>query len=131
MALEILIVDDEPFILRVTEMSLKKGGYEVLTAGNGREALELATRERPALIVMDVCMPEMDGFTALRHLKENAQTAAIPVIILTARNQNLTRQEAEQGGAAAYFTKPFSPTQLLAEAKRLIEASGSPTPGSA
>ena len=120
MAKKILIVDDEPHMLRVTELSLKKGGYEILTARNGREAVEVAARELPALIVMDVVMPELDGFAALRQLKATPATAGIPVIMLTSRGQTVAREEAETSGAALYVTKPFSPSALAAEARRLI-----------
>ena len=126
MAHRVLIVDDEPHMLRLTELSLKKGGFEILIGRNGREALEIAVRERPDLIVMDVVMPELDGLTALRQLKENPDTTAIPVIMLTMRGQALARQEAEKSGAAIYITKPYSPSQLLAEAKRILI--GSPAP---
>ena len=120
MTTKILIVDDEPHMLRVTELSIKKGGYDIVIGRNGREALALAAREKPSLIVMDVSMPEMDGLTALKHLKADAETALIPVIMLTVRGQALTRLEAEQSGAAVYLTKPFSPSQLLAEVRRLL-----------
>jgi len=118
---KILIVDDEPHMLRVTELSIKKGGFDIVIGRNGREAVELATREKPALIVMDVSMPEMDGLTALQFLKCNPGTAAIPVIMLTVRGQAVTRHQAELSGAAVYLTKPFSPSQLLAEVRRLLE----------
>jgi CheY-like chemotaxis protein len=121
MTTKILIVDDEPHMLRVTELSIKKGGYDIVIGRNGREAVELAGREKPGLIVMDVSMPEMDGLTALQHLKANPETAPIPVIMLTVRGQAMTRHQAEQSGAAVYLTKPFSPSQLLAEVKRLLE----------
>jgi CheY-like chemotaxis protein len=121
MSTKILIVDDEPHMLRVTELSIKKGGYQIVIGRNGREALELAAREKPGLIVMDVSMPEMDGLTALQQLKANPETSGIPVIMLTVRGQAMARQQAEQSGAAVYLTKPFSPSQLLAEVKRLLE----------
>ena len=120
MAHRVLIVDDEPHMLRLTELSLKKGGFEILIGRNGREALEIAAREHPDLIVMDVVMPELDGLAALRQLKENPVTAAIPVIMLTMRGQTVARQQAAESGAAIYITKPYSPSQLLAEAKRIL-----------
>jgi len=116
----VLIVDDEPHMRRITELSLRKAGYRILTARNGREALEVALREQPALIVMDVTMPEMDGLEALRQLKATPATASIPVIMLTTRGQSGTRIEAEGSGAALYLTKPFSPSTLAAEATRII-----------
>jgi CheY-like chemotaxis protein len=117
---KILIVDDEAFILRVTELSLKKGGYSLIFGRNGVEAVQLAASELPALIVMDVQMPEMDGLTALKHLKQNPATARIPVIMLTARGHVLTRQDAEESGAALFLTKPCSPMQLLKEVQRIL-----------
>jgi two-component system, chemotaxis family, chemotaxis protein CheY len=117
---KLLIVDDEAHMLRVTELSLKKGGYSLLIGRNGREAVELARRELPALIVMDVQMPILDGLGALRELKADAATRDIPVIMLTARGHALTRQEAEGSGAALFLTKPFSPTQLLNDVRRLM-----------
>lgn len=107
---KVLIVDDEPHMLRVTELSLRKGGYQLILGRNGREAIELARREQPALIVMDVLMPELDGLSALRQLRQIPETANIPVIMLTARGHVMTRQEAEESGATLFLTKPFSPT---------------------
>lgn len=120
MSKKILIVDDEPHMLRVTELSLKKGGYQILTARNGREAIAFAERELPALIVMDVLMPELDGLAALKQLKGTPATAGIPVIMLTSHGQTVARDAAATSGAALYVTKPFSPSALAAEARRII-----------
>ena len=117
---KILIADDEPHMLRVTELSLKKGGFEIFLARNGREAVTIALREKPDLVVMDVVMPEVDGLTALRELKSAPATADIPVIMLTSRGQANVREQAESFGVARYVTKPFSPSQLLAEAKKAM-----------
>lgn len=117
---KVLIVDDEPHMLRVMELSLRKGEFELLIGRNGREALEIARRDKPSLIVMDVLMPEVDGLTALRQLKQDSETAPIPVIMLTARGHVLTRQEAGEFGAAQFLTKPFSPSQLLQSVQKLI-----------
>ncbi|MBL9126850.1 MAG: response regulator [Verrucomicrobiales bacterium] len=116
----ILIVDDEPHVLRVTELSLRRGGYDIVIGRNGREALDLARLRQPELIVMDVLMPEMDGLAALRELKNDPATAGIPVILLSARGHIILPEEAGSCGAALFLTKPFSPTQLLSEARRLI-----------
>lgn len=120
MTKKILIADDEPHMLRVTELSLKKGGFEILLARNGRQAVDLARREQPDLVVLDVVMPELDGLAALRELKAAPETAGIPVIMLTSRGQTVAREEAAGSGAALYLTKPFSPSQLLAEARRVM-----------
>jgi CheY-like chemotaxis protein len=119
MPAKVLIVDDEPHMVRVAEFSLAKGGFELFVGHNGRQALDLAARLKPDLIVMDVLMPEMDGLTALRHLKQDPGTASIPVIMISARGHVMTRQDAEGSGAAIFLTKPFSPTVLLQEARRL------------
>jgi DNA-binding response OmpR family regulator len=116
---KILLVDDEPHMLRLTELSIRKGGFVIVTARNGRLGFELARREQPALIIMDVNMPELDGFGALQLLKVTPETQSIPVIMLTARGHTLTRQQAEESGAALFLTKPFSPSQLLGEVRRL------------
>ena len=120
MTQKILIVDDEPHMRRITELSLRKGGFEITIGRNGREAVELAGQEQPALIVLDLQMPEMDGLTALKHLKSGQATAHIPVIMLTVRGQAISREQAESSGAALYLTKPFSPSHLLAEVQRLL-----------
>lgn len=120
MGQKILIVDDEPHMLRITELSLKKTGCEIVTARNGREAVARAVQELPSLIVMDIAMPEMDGIAALQQLKATPATAGIPIIMLTSRGQTVTRDVAEGSGAALYITKPFSPSQLLAEARRIL-----------
>src|SRR5438874_13828275 len=84
MTRKILIVDDEPFMLRLIQHHLENAGYEMIKARNGREAIEAATRENPCVVVMDAMMPNMDGLTALRQLKQEPATRAIPVIMLTA-----------------------------------------------
>ena len=115
---KILIVDDEPFMVRLIQYHLEQAGYEMVNARNGREAVEVATRENPKVVIMDAMMPNMDGFTALRQLKHGPATCSIPVIMLTANPHKFSREEAESSGAAIFLTKPFSPTQLLEEIRR-------------
>lgn len=116
----ILLVDDEPHMRRLSELSLRKGGYELLFGADGEDAIVQAKAGHPDLIIMDVMMPRMDGLTALRHLKADTETKAIPVIMLTARGHVLTRQEATDSGAALFITKPFSPSLLLAEVQKIL-----------
>ena len=116
----ILLVDDEAFMRRIMEATLRKGGFVLTQATDGQSAVESVARQRPDLIVMDVSMPRLDGLGALRQIKGDPATAAIPVIMLTARGHVLTRQEAEESGADLFLTKPFSPSQLLVEACRLL-----------
>ena len=117
---KILIVDDEPYMHRLMQHHLGRAGYELISARNGREAIDLALSQTPQLVIMDVMMAEMDGLTALKLLKQGETTRAIPVIMITANAQAVTRIESESSGAAIFLTKPFSPTQLLMEIRRLI-----------
>ena len=124
MAKKILAVDDEKHILRLVQINLEKAGYEVVTGSNGREALEKVRSEKPELIVMDVMMPEMDGFEALKQLKADPETADIPVIMLTAKAQDADVFHGWQSGADLYLTKPFNPMELLTFVKRIFDAKG-------
>ncbi|MDF2441099.1 MAG: two-component system, OmpR family, alkaline phosphatase synthesis response regulator PhoP [Abditibacteriota bacterium] len=117
---KILAVDDERHIVRLVQINLQKEGYEVVTASNGREALEKVQSERPDLIVMDVMMPEMDGFEALETLKANEATAGIPIIMLTAKAQDADVFSGWQKGADLYLTKPFNPAELLTFVRRIF-----------
>ncbi len=124
MAKKILAVDDEKHILRLVQINLEKAGYEVVTGSNGREAIEKVRSEKPELIVMDVMMPEMDGFEALKQLKADPETADIPVIMLTAKAQDADVFHGWQSGADLYLTKPFNPMELLTFVKRIFDAKG-------
>ena len=124
MAKKILAVDDEKHILRLVQINLEKAGYEVVTGSNGREAIEKVRSEKPELVVMDVMMPEMDGFEALKQLKSDPETADIPVIMLTAKAQDADVFHGWQSGADLYLTKPFNPMELLTFVKRIFDAKG-------
>jgi len=117
---KILIADDEVYMLRLLEMTFKKGGYAVLSCRDGQEALAQAVSALPQLIVLDVMMPGLDGLGALRQLKGNAATRDIPVVVLSAKGHALTKVEAEQAGAAMFLAKPFSPNQLLSEVQKFL-----------
>ena len=116
---KVLVVDDEPFMIRLIEIVLERDGYSMVKAANGSEAVEVARRERPELIIMDGMMPKMDGLTALRLLKQDQATQGIPVILLTANPNRFSKEEAVSSGAMVFLTKPFSPTQLLGEIRRI------------
>jgi two-component system chemotaxis response regulator CheY len=117
---QILVVDDDQLMHRLFQHHLERAGYQMVSAMNGREALELAARQPPHLIVMDIMMPDTDGLAALRELQKSDATKSIPVIIITASSHNMMRKESEACGAAIFLTKPFSPTQLLNEIRRLV-----------
>lgn len=119
-AIKALVVDDEPYMHRLLQYHLGRLGFQVLDARNGREGLEMAWRESPNLIVMDVMMPEMDGLSALKELKLAGVTKSIPVIMITASAYHVTREEAEASGAALFLTKPFSPTQLVQAVRNFV-----------
>jgi len=123
-AKKILIADDEVYMVRLLELTFKKGGYEIISCRDGKEALELAASATPQLIVLDVIMPGLDGLGALRQLKENPATKNIPVVVLSAKGHALTKVEAELAGAAVFLAKPFSPNQLLGEVQKIL---GHPT----
>jgi len=120
-AKRILLVDDEDDVREVARMSLEMmGGFEVLPASSGAEALERAERERPDAIVMDVMMPGMDGPTTFRALRENPATRPIPVILLTAKVQSTGRAGLQALGVDGVLTKPFDPLTLAREVSDLL-----------
>jgi CheY-like chemotaxis protein len=123
---QILVVDDDPLMHRLFQHHLERAGYQMVSARTGREALDIAARQPPQLIVMDIMMPDMDGIEALRQLKREDATKAIPVIVITANGHHIARKEAEGCGAAVFLTKPFSPTQLVTEIGRLVPPDGKP-----
>ena len=124
----VLVVEDDRIIRSVAGMSLKSLGRRVLFAENGCEALTLARQERPAVIVLDYVLPMMDGQAALRRLKQDARTADIPVVIMSANAQVASGVRDEFDGAACFVSKPFSPAALRAEVHRLMmESTLTPT----
>lgn len=119
----ILIVDDEPDFVALLRPRLERAGYRVLAAHDGPEGLAAAQTEHPALVLLDISMPTMSGFTVCQRLKETPETASIPVILLTAKAQDHERQHGLACGATAYFTKPFDTPALLAKIRELISVS--------
>jgi len=114
MTSRILVVDDTPANIQVLSSTLKDKGYQISVATNGRQALEVVARLRPDLILLDVMMPEMDGFETCRRLKESAATNDIPVIFLTARTETTAIVQGFEVGAVDYVAKPFNSHELLA-----------------
>ncbi|HOT29487.1 MAG TPA: response regulator [Candidatus Ozemobacteraceae bacterium] len=119
---KILVADDEPHILRVVKDKLANAGFSVVTASNGEEALESARREKPALVLLDVMMPKMNGFDVCRALRAEAEFKSVPILLLTARGQEIDRHMGLDAGASEYITKPFSPRELLATVQAQLEA---------
>ena len=122
MAKKILAVDDERHIVRLVQVNLERQGYTVVTAYDGKEALEKVEAEQPDLIVLDVMMPYMDGFEVLHILRKNPATRELPVILLTAKANDHDIYYGWQSGADCYLTKPFNPMELINFVKRIFEA---------
>ena len=111
-ARRVLVVDDERSIRLLCRVNLIASGMEVMEASNGREGLELARRERPDLVLLDVMMPELDGWTVARELAADEQTREIPIVFLTARADPADRRLGEQLGGVGYVVKPFDPVTI-------------------
>ena len=120
----VLVVDDEPDIVALVAYHLAKAGYRVSTAANGTEAMDAAREERPALIVLDLMLPEMSGFEVLEKLRADEATRQVAVLMLTARREEPDRIRGLSLGADDYLTKPFSPRTLLARVKALLRRAG-------
>lgn len=117
---KILVCDDEPSILNILDFSLSAEGYRVIQAADGEEAFALAVAEIPDLVILDVMMPQRNGFEVCRALKQRQETADIPVILLTARGRKEDREFGREAGADGYVTKPFSPQRLLDKVNSLL-----------
>jgi CheY-like chemotaxis protein len=120
----ILVIDDDPEVLELVRDVLAEAGLPTVTANDGEEGLELALARRPALIIMDVMMRGVDGYTALTRLRGHPATSDIPVIILTGQEEPIYRTLSHGVGAAAHFTKPFLPAVLTATVRRLLGQRG-------
>lgn len=119
-AARILIVDDEPDIVALVVYHLAKAGYRVSSASTGPDAVAVARRERPALVVLDLMLPGMSGFDVLRDLRGDAATANVAVIMLTARRDEPDRIKGLSLGADDYLTKPFSPQELVLRVQAIL-----------
>lgn len=116
---KILVCEDQDSIRKMIQALVVARGHEVISASSGAEALELAARDTPALALLDLTMPgEFDGFEVCRRLRGDPSTQKIPIIVVTALDDDDSRATAHQAGASAYFTKPFSPIGLLGEIQK-------------
>ena len=125
---KILIVDDEPDALELIAFNLKAAGFEVATAEDGDEGLRMARALLPALIVLDVMMPGMNGTEVCKRLKSEINTASIPIIMLTSKAAEIDRVLRLELGASDYVTKPFSPRELVLRVKNLLRRESEPGP---
>ena len=121
MSKRIIVADDEAHILHIVSMKLRNAGYEVLTAVDGEEALELCMAEKPDLLITDFQMPLMTGLDLCKELRAHYETKSIPAIMLTARGFDIEPSEMISAGVAAVLAKPFSPREVLGKVTQLLE----------
>ncbi|MFQ5872431.1 MAG: two-component system response regulator [Dehalococcoidia bacterium] len=124
MTVSVMLADDEEEILALLSATLGHSGrYRLLMAREGKEALDIARKEKPDLLFLDIMMPKKDGYEVCRALKSDPATSAIKVIMLTGLAQEADRSKAMEAGADGYFTKPFSPTALLEKVNETLSLS--------
>ena len=123
----IVVADDDRMFRKVAETTLRRQGYDVATASDGEEALQLIRSERPDMIVLDLIMPKLQGFDVLQTLKQDTLTSAIPVIVLSSLTQEQDKQEALDLGAVAYFNKTtFSMSELVKQVENTLAKGQAP-----
>ncbi len=116
----VLIVDDDPDILRLVSYNLKQAGFEAITADTGRKALETIQRRPPDLVILDLMLPDVDGMEVCRTLRGHESSRLIPIIMLTARGEEIDRVVGFELGADDYVMKPFSPRELVLRVKSIL-----------
>lgn len=117
----LLFADDDPDIRAIADLSLRVvGGFQVTLASSGREALAMALRQTPDLILLDMMMPGMDGLETLRHLRSHPELTAVPVVFMTAKVQARDRDEMLAAGALGVIAKPFDPMDLPTQVRRFV-----------
>lgn len=124
--LRVLVVEDEPAIVQVLKFNLEQAGFRVDVAGHGVEGLQQAKKLKPNLIILDLMLPELDGFSVCRALRQEAATASIPILMLTAKSQEIDKITGLEMGADDYLTKPFSPREVVARVKAILRRFASP-----
>ena len=117
---KILVADDEPDVLGLVALNLQRAGYDVLKAQDGEQALRIAREELPSLLVLDVMMPGLNGLDVVKQLKQTPQTARIPILMLTARADEVDRIVGFELGADDYVTKPFSPREIVLRVQSVL-----------
>jgi DNA-binding response OmpR family regulator len=117
---KILIIEDDPDIVEMIQYNLKEEGYTTISALDGKEGVNLATRDHPDLIILDIMLPTIDGFEVCRILKNEPVTTGIPIVILSAKSQDIDKVVGLELGADDYMTKPFSPRELIARTKAIL-----------
>jgi two-component system alkaline phosphatase synthesis response regulator PhoP len=124
----ILIVEDDKNILELVKFNLESEGFRILTSSKGNAGLEVALKERPSLVILDLMLPEMNGLEICKTLKRNERTSLIPIIMLTAKGTESDKVVGLELGADDYITKPFSPRELVARVKAVLRRSQEKAP---
>ena len=117
----VLVVDDDPVILKLLQVNFELEGFRVLTAGDGREGVDTARAEHPDVVISDIMMPNVNGLELLSQLKSSPETENIPVVVLWAKAQEVDVQDGLDHGADDYVTKPFDPLDLVERVQRLVK----------
>lgn len=117
---KILIVDDEPNILMALEFAFKKKNFEVFIARDGTEAIEIAKKENPSIILLDIMMPQMDGYATLQKIREDPNLKETKIVFLTAKNKSTDIKKGMDLGADKYMTKPFSVKKIIADIEEIL-----------
>jgi DNA-binding response OmpR family regulator len=117
---KVLVVDDDPYILMSLEFLMKKNGYDVMVARNGTEALDIVGKQLPDLVLLDITMPDVDGYEICRQIKKSARLKHTKVVFMSAKTKEADVQKGYDLGAALYVTKPFSTRELVKQIKGLL-----------
>lgn len=117
----LLLIDDDPNLILLVKDYLEFRGYEVITAENGQEALDVLQKETPDMIICDVMMPQMDGYSLVEHVRKDPRTSWIPVLFLSAKGQSQDRVKGLNTGADVYMVKPFEPEELVAQVESSLK----------
>ncbi|WP_172123044.1 MULTISPECIES: response regulator [unclassified Devosia] len=126
MAIDIVIAEDEPSILESLDFILRRAGWTISAVTDGDAALEAVRRLRPRILVLDVMLPKRSGFEVLKHIRANADTEHLPVLILTAKGQQQDRRIAAELGASDFVTKPYANAEVVGAVRQLLGEPGGP-----
>lgn len=119
---KILVVDDDPYILMSLEFLMKKNGFDVMVARNGTEALEIVEKQVPDIVLLDIMMPDVDGYAICKHIKGSKKLKEAKVVFMSAKSKESDIQKGYDLGASLYVTKPFSTRQLLKQVQELMQS---------
>ncbi len=117
---KILVVDDDPYILMSLEFLMKKNGYDVMVARNGTEALEIVEKQLPDVVLLDIMMPDVDGYEICKHIKASKKLKDAKVVFMSAKTKEADIRKGYDLGASLYITKPFSTREMIKQIKELM-----------